>query len=178
MSLNNDDAVERKIGVANLRDLSREKMLALAVSIPEMTSEVRVKLIEQLPAFQKFAGDAVNAVESTFRSAMESNDASESEVHAAFADIRAALRDDLKRDDVSEEHRQVIYEKLIETGQASADKDSEGKVFKASQAAETRKAIAKLAGISVLAAVVYAGGKMIVDQTGSGQSVDVLGLAD
>lgn len=166
MSLDSEDAVKKKLGVGSLKNLPKDKLLSFAAAMPEMTSDVRMKLIEQLPAFQKFAGDAVSAVENTLHKVVDSKDSGEAKVHEAFSDVRAALRDDLKRDDISEEHRSVIYDKLMDAAKASSDKDTEGKKFLAEQASETRGSVLKVAGITVIAAIILAGGKILIEQSG------------
>ena len=57
---------------------------------------------------------------------------------------------------------------LMETGYAESAKDTEHKAFVAQEAGDSRKAVVALAGISVIAAVVLAGGKVMIGRGDAG----------
>ncbi|MEV6796027.1 hypothetical protein AB0M87_29440 [Streptomyces sp. NPDC051320] len=42
----NEAAVKRKLGIPDSRNLSKEKVLKFAAAMPQMATEVRLKLIE------------------------------------------------------------------------------------------------------------------------------------
>lgn len=137
-------------------------MLAFAATMPDMAKEVRLKLIEQIPAFTTFALEAINITERILKEELDSNDTSRDQLHEAFEDVRATLKNELARDDITEEHRRFLTEKLMETGYAESAKDTEHKAFAAQESGDTRKTVMALAGISVVAAVVLAGGKVMI----------------
>ncbi len=158
MTLNDEESVKKALGINSFREMSKEKMLSFAATMPDMAKEVRLKLIEQIPAFREFALDAVNVAERTFTRTMDSNDEGRDQLHDAFADVRNAIKGQLAHDDITEEHRRYLIEKLIQVSQAESEKDSENKQFNAQQTDATRKTVVTLAGIGVIAAVVLAGG--------------------
>lgn len=162
MTLDSEDAVKKKLGISSFRELSKDKMLAFAATMPEMANEVRLKLIDQIPGFQKFALDAVNVVERTFEKTLESNSESRRDVHQAFGDVRDVLKGELDKDDISEDHRKFLVEQLMKTSEVEAEKDTENKTFHSEQADGTRMVVLAVAGIALVAAVVLAGGQVIV----------------
>jgi hypothetical protein len=167
MTLDSEDAVKKALGINSFREMSKEKMLAFAASMPDMANEVRLKLIDQIPGFQKFALDAVNAVERTFEKTLESVDKNQEELRDSLGDIRSVIKGRLDRDGISEEHERFLVEKLLETGGMEAEQATENKKFKGEQANETRKSVLALAGIGLVAAVVLAGGKVMIGRGGS-----------
>lgn len=167
MTLDSEDAVKKALGISSFREMSKEKMLAFAASMPNMANEIRVKLIEQIPGFQKFALDAVSAAERTFKETLTADEKRRGDLHASLAEIREVLKGRLDRDGISEEHERFLVDKLVETGTLEAEKDTESKKHDAQQAAETRKTAVALAGITVVAAVVLAGGKVVLGRGGA-----------
>lgn len=146
MTLNDEESVKKALGISSFREMSKEKMLSFAASMPEMAKDVRLKLIEQIPAFREFALDAVNAAEQTFTRTVDSNDDARDQLHDAFADVRDAITSQLAHDGISEEHRRLLTEQLIRLSQQESEKDSENKHFLAQQADGTRKVVVALAG--------------------------------
>lgn len=142
--------------------MSKEKMLAFAASMPEMAKEVRMKLIEQIPGFQKFALDAINVAERTFKETLFNEDKRGERLKDSMADVRESIKTQLADPNISEEHARFLNDKLIETGTIEADSQKESRAHDAKQADETRKAVVALAGIGLVAAIVLAGGKVML----------------
>jgi len=166
MSLDDEDAVKKALGINSFRELSKEKMLAFAATMPDMAQEVRLRLIEQIPGFQKFALDAINAAERTFKETLSNEDHRGERLKESMSDIRDAIKTQLADGDVSEEHARLLIDKLIETGHIEAEDQKEGRAHDAAQAGETRKSITTLAGIGLVSAIVLAGGKVILSRGG------------
>ncbi|MFF0188653.1 hypothetical protein [Streptomyces sp. NPDC005244] len=64
----NEAAVKRKLGIPNWRNLSKDKVLKFAAAMPEMATEVRLKLIEQFPAFKDLGKADIDAVAEAHKS--------------------------------------------------------------------------------------------------------------
>lgn len=158
MSLANEDEVKKALRINTFRELSKEKMLAFAAAMPDMANEVRVKLIEQLPSFQKFALDAVGFVERAHSSTIEANEKSRTDAHEAFADVRRLIKGELDREDISEEQRRFLIETAVETADKESTKDTENKRFLDS----ALKTVGVAAGVAAVAAVVFVGGKVMI----------------
>lgn len=63
-------------------------MIKFAAMVPDMDTEVALKIIEQFPVFKEFAMDAVNAMEKAHESKLSANTQSQENVHQAFQEIR------------------------------------------------------------------------------------------
>lgn len=166
MTLDSEDAVKKALGISSFREMSKEKTLALWASLPDVGKEVRLKLIEQIPGVQKFALDAIAAVRGTFEKSLDTNNESREQLHESLGQVRKVIEGRLEREGLSEEHERFLIERLIETGNLEAEKDSENKAFIAHEADHSRKAAFAIAGLGVVAAVVFAGGKIMLDRGG------------
>jgi hypothetical protein len=166
MSLDSEDAVKKALGINSFRELSKDKMLAFAATMPDMAQEVRLKLIEQIPGFQKFALDAINAAERTFKETLTNEDHRGERLSDSMADIRDAIKTQLADGDVTEEHARFLIDRLIETGHMEAEGQKESRAHDAAQAGETRKSVKTLAGIGLVSAIVLAGGKVMLSRGG------------
>jgi len=165
MTLDSEDAVKKVLGIDSFREMSKEKMLAFAASMPDMAKEVRMKLIEQIPGFQKFALDAINVAERTFKETLSNEDKRGERLNGSMADVRESIKTQLADPNISEEHARFLNDKLIETGTIEADGQKESRAHDAKQADETRKAVVALAGIGLVAAIVLAGGKVMLGRS-------------
>ncbi|MDH6180769.1 hypothetical protein M2152_000951 [Microbacteriaceae bacterium SG_E_30_P1] len=162
MTLDSEDAVKKALGINSFREMSKEKMLAFAASMPDMANEVRLKLIEQIPGFQKFALDAINAAERTFKETTSNEDKRGERLHESMGDIRESIKAQLANPNISEEHARFLNDKLTETGTTEAESQKDSRAHDAKQADETRKAIVTLVGIGLVSAVILAGGKVML----------------
>jgi hypothetical protein len=158
MTLASEEAVKKALGISSFRELSREKMLAFAAAMPDMANEVRLKLIEQLPSFQKFALDAVSTVERTFDSTLLANEHSQDQATQAFAEVRGLIKGELDRDDLDEDHRQFLIQSALSTAESQALIDSENKHFLAGQL----KTVGATAAVAITAAIVLVGGRLMI----------------
>jgi len=158
MSLASEDDVKKALGISSFRELSKDKMLAFAAAMPDMANEVRVKLIEQLPSFQKFALEAVSFVERAHSATIDANEKSRAGAHEAFAEVRRLIKGELDQEGISDEQRRFLIETAVETADKEAAKDTENKRFLDS----ALKTVGVAAGIAALAAVVFVGGKVII----------------
>jgi hypothetical protein len=157
MSLDSEDAVKKALGINSFRELSKDKMLAFAATMPD---------IEQIPGFQKFALDAINAAERTFKETLTNEDHRGERLSDSMADIRDAIKTQLADGDVTEEHARFLIDRLIETGHMEAEGQKESRAHDAAQAGETRKSVKTLAGIGLVSAIVLAGGKVMLSRGG------------
>jgi hypothetical protein len=166
MSLDSEEDVKKALGIRSFRELSKEKVLTLAASMPDMANEVRLKLIEQIPAVKKFALEAVGAIERSFTKTMELDEEESRGLRESLDDIRKVIQGELQRDEISEEHRVFLVNTLKETTETETRNIAEGRKYRANQAQATRSAILVIVGIAVVTAILFAGGKASV--TGKG----------
>ncbi|AUG76692.1 hypothetical protein CFP65_1818 [Kitasatospora sp. MMS16-BH015] len=121
--------LKRALGIRSWRNLSKEKVVRFAAAIPDVGTEVRLKIIEQFPAFKDLAKGSVDAVRQAHQSTVDANETSQDHFHRASQQQRDALKTDLDRDDLSWEQRQVLHERYRENVQQEYRKDSESKKF-------------------------------------------------
>lgn len=152
--------VKKQLGIESWRNLSKDKMLRFAAMMPDMDTEVTLKIIEQFPAFKEFALDTVKEMEKAHESTLKSNDKSQDQVYKAFQEIREILKGELDKGDLNWEQRKFIIELIQENGKLVFQKDSENKQF-------LNTVLGKVAvvGAGVVAlGVVFVGGKMMLEQ--------------
>lgn len=163
MRYDSESEVKRELGIESWRELSKEKFMRFAAMMPDMDTEVAIKVVEQFPNFKAFATDVVDAMETTYESTLSANERGAGAVHDAFADIRSILKDELDRGDLDWQQRRWIIEQIQETGRQQFLKDTENKHFLDSMFG---KVVVGAGG--VLAVGLAALGGRYVEQRGSG----------
>ncbi|MFC7919500.1 hypothetical protein [Streptomyces cinereoruber] len=152
----NEAAIKQKLGIPNWRNLSKDKVLKFAAAMPEMATEVRLKLIEQFPAFKDLGKADIDAVTEAHKSTLAANENSQNHYYQASQDQRDALRADLGRDNLSWEQREALHDRLDRNVRQVSEKDSESKQFLGAG----MKVVAA-AGVAALGlGVVFVGGKI------------------
>ena len=129
MTYSNEADVKRALGIDTWRELSKDKMLTFAALMPDMDTELALKVIEQFPNFREFAGEVVEVMEGAQDATIASNERSGDQVHDALRDIRGILKGELDKGDLPWEHRRWVIEQIQETGRLQFNKDSENKRF-------------------------------------------------
>ncbi|MEU1792259.1 hypothetical protein ABZ553_41565 [Streptomyces sparsogenes] len=165
MRYKNEAEIMQALGIDSWRNLSKDKMIRFAAMMPDMDTEVALKIVEQFPVFKDFAKDAVDAMEKAHQSTLSANKQSQKHVHRAFREIREILKGELSKDDLSWEEKKFLIEQIQETGRLEFQKDSENKKF---LDAALRKVMVG-AGAAIGLAVVFVGGKLIAESKDSSE---------
>ncbi|WP_346096941.1 hypothetical protein [Streptomyces olivaceiscleroticus] len=152
----NEAAVKRKLGIPNWRNLSKDKVLRFAAAMPEMATEVRLKLIEQFPAFKDLSKADIDAVKEAHKSTLAANENSQNHFYKASQDQRDALQADLGRDDLSWAQREALHDRLDQNVQRVGEKDSESKQLLGAG----MKVVAAAGAAALGLGVVFVGGKI------------------
>lgn len=129
MRYQDEDQIKRALGIESWRNLSKDKMIRFAAMMPDMDTELALKIVEQFPHFKEFAMGAVDAMEKSHQSTLKANKQSQKRVHQAFQQIREALVVELEREGLSWEEKKYLIEKIMETGNLQFQKDTENKEF-------------------------------------------------
>lgn len=162
MLYKSEDEIKQVLGIDSWRNLSKNKMIRFAAMMPDMDTEVAIKIIEQFPTFKEFAMNAVDSMEKAHKSTLKANKQSQEHFHKACNDIRAILKGELRKDDLSWEARKFIIEQIQETGRMEFQKDSENKRFLDGMLTKVLTG----AGVVVALGVVFVGGKVMIDGKG------------
>ncbi|GAA0346900.1 hypothetical protein NE235_10060 [Actinoallomurus spadix] len=169
MRYNNEAEIMQALEIESWRNLSKDKMIRFAAMMPDMDTEVALKIVEQFPTFKEFARDTVDAMERAHESTLSANKQSQEYVHQALQEIRAILKGELDKDDLTWEQRKFIIERIQETGRMDFQKDSENKKF---LDAVFNKALIG-AGVAIALGVAFVGGRLVAEsKDGSEDSQD------
>lgn len=168
MTLSSEEEVKRALEIDTWRNLSREKVLRFAAMMPDMDREVALRIVQQLPVFTRFALDALGVIERAHQATLNSNRDSQDKVHEALKDYRDVLKGELAHDSLSVDERQRIREALKDAVDKEYEKDSENKRF--IDGLFTKAAAG--AGMAVLAAIVFVGGKVALQAGEDKQEAD------
>ncbi|MGW0467651.1 hypothetical protein ACWDX6_20660 [Streptomyces sp. NPDC003027] len=129
MKYKSEAQIMKALGIESWRNLSKDKMVRFAAMMPNMDTEVALKIVEQFPAFKDFAKDAVSAVERAHESTLSANSQSQEHVHRAWQEVRDILKGELGKDDLIREEKRFLIEQIQETARMQSQKDSENKQF-------------------------------------------------
>lgn len=159
MRYKNEEQIKKALGIDSWRHLSKDKMVRFVAMMPDTSTEVALKIVEQFPAFKDFAKNAVDMMQKAHESTLTANERSQEHVHQAFREIREILARELDKGDLTWEQRMYLLERIQETGRQQSQKDSENKKFLDGTLGKT------LAGAGVLAAlgVAFVGGRVMAE---------------
>lgn len=168
MKYTNEAQIMKALGIESWRNLSKDKMVRFAAMMPNMDTEVALKIVEQFPEFKEFAKDAVNAVERAHQSTLSANNQSQEHVHRAWQEVRDVLKGELGKDDLSREEKKFLIEQIQETARMQSQKDCENKQFL--DGALKKVLVGATAAVSL--GVAFVGGRVMAeskDSTASSQ---------
>lgn len=129
MKYKNEAEVKRALDIESWRNLSKDKIVRFAAMMPDMDTEVALKIVEQFPVFKQFALDALDGIEKQHASTLGHNKSSQDQTHLAFQETRALLKEELDREGLTWEERKHILEMIMSLASLESDKDSENKRF-------------------------------------------------
>jgi hypothetical protein len=163
MRYKNEAEIKQALGIESWRHLSKDKMIRFAAMMPDMGTEVALKIVEQFPTFKDFAMGVIGAVEKAHESTLSGNNQSQDHFHRACQETREILKDELNKDYLSPEEKKSIIEQLMELARMEFQKDSENKQF---LDAGFKKVLA-VAGVALALGVAFVGGKVMVESKDS-----------
>lgn len=118
----------KKLGIEDFRHLSKDKVMALATSLPQMDPEVAKKALEQFPDFAKAIREALGDYRAVAEKALEAGKEGSKDVIATYMVVMNNLEKTLEQDDLTFEQRMEIMDKMREIAEAiyRCDKDTKG----------------------------------------------------
>jgi len=125
----NENDVYQVLGVSDLKNLSKEKVIQLVNTIPEIDPKVALKMLEQIPEFSKTATTMVGYLKDTVKSVLKENNSSSDRAFRAYEVILNNFSEQLKKPFITKKEKREITEKMIEIADKIAAKDSENKTF-------------------------------------------------
>jgi len=146
---------------AALKNLAHTDFGRFAVESQQVSDEVRLKLIEQLPEFRKLASDAIDSLAQGYATTMKSFDEGDRALREAFKQWRDSLDKILELPDITFEQRLEVTREIGRTVELQSQKEAETKGAKAKLFERLTIGIGIATGIAILAVV---GGKMGLEQ--------------
>jgi len=128
--LTTEDQVKAAIGISDWRQLSKDKLMNFVSVLPNVDSNVAIKIIEQFPEFSKNSVEMLNIMKDICNTALEDDKQSATQSIEAYKQVIDELSVMLKRDDLSVEDRKYFADKMIEVADKIGLKDTEGKAFR------------------------------------------------
>jgi hypothetical protein len=159
MKYTNEYEVKRELGIESWRNLSKGKIMKFAAMMPDMDREVALKIVQQFPAFTKFALDIVDAMGKAHEKTLVANKQSTDQVYQALQDTREILKGELDKDGLSPEQKEKILDRLMELARITSQKNTEDKQF----LAEALNKVGLVAVAAVALAVAFVGGKLMAE---------------
>jgi len=150
-----EDGVKQALGIDSWRNLSRDGVMKLVAMMPEMNTEVALKIAEQFPDFKLLATETLRAVNEQLATTFKSNDKSQKRAQRAFTKAQDAYIKELDRDNLSSEERRDLYERILDAAHQVDAKDERNKQF----IVKTLSVVGATVGVVALAAVAFVGGK-------------------
>ncbi len=169
MKYKNEQQIMKALEITSWRNLSKDHMVRFAGMMPDMDTEVALKIVEQFPEFNGFALDALDVMEKRHDSTLSYNKQSQDAVHRAFQAIREILKGELDKDELTADERKYILEMIMETGNREFAKDSENKRFLESLFTKAAMTV----GAAIALGVVFVGGKAILESGGMDDVIDI-----
>ncbi|MCX4845314.1 hypothetical protein [Streptomyces sp. NBC_00893] len=157
MDNENEAEIKRVLGIPSWRNLSKDKVVKFAATMPDMATEVRLKIIEQFPAFKDLAKNSVDSVKRAHESTLSANEKSQEHFHRASQQHRDVLANELNRDDLSWEQRQSLHERFQQNVTLESRKDSETKQF----LDRGLRTVAVSAGAAIALGAVFVGARIL-----------------
>ena len=146
----------------SLRQLARTNFTKFAVQVQHVSTEVQIKIIEQLPEFKKLATEAIEKLGKAHETTMRSIEHSEDHVHQGAKEWRDALIAMLNDPGLSLEEKLRITAQIGETVRLQKEVHTENNKAKAALFGKTALGVVGVVGIIVVA---ITGGKLGIDQS-------------
>ncbi|MFK0173964.1 hypothetical protein ACIQU5_34825 [Streptomyces sp. NPDC090306] len=162
MKFKSEAEIMRELGIDTWRHLSKEKTLRFVAMMPDMDTEVAMKIVQQFPEFRKFATDAFGAIEKAHAATLADGRHSLDQVYQALRENREIFERELRRDDLTWEQRKHLLELIQETGRLASQKDTEHKHHVDGLLKKTMVGV----GSALVLAVVFVGGRILAQGKG------------
>ena len=159
MSIYDEQSVLHELGISSWEKLSKKNFMKFVSMMPEMSEEVRTKIIEQLPEFKKLCSEGIETAKQAFLSLLDKHDKQTEKLIDCINNIQENIAKELEKDSLTSEDRKVIIEALLEIAKIYNSMDERNKKFFDTVFGKLLKGI----GMVVGAAILFVGGKFIVD---------------
>lgn len=119
----------KQLGITDFRHMTKNKVVRFASMLPYMDPDVAKKALEQFPAFTDLAGQLVEEYKAVVDKALAENSVSQNAFYQTCDSILESLRAELQMEELSENERSRVEERMIAVAYMIGAKDSENKRF-------------------------------------------------
>ena len=119
----------KQLGITDFRHMTKNKVVRFASMLPYMDPDVAKRALEQFPAFKDLAGQLVGEYKTVVDKALAENSVSQNTFYKACDSILESLRVELQVEELSENERSRVEDRMIEVADMIGAKDSENKRF-------------------------------------------------
>lgn len=124
-----EQKVLKKLGISDFRHMTKDKIVKFASMLPYMDPEVAKKALDQFPAFKELVSQLVVEYKAIVEKVLAENTASQDTFYTACNSILESLQRELQSDDLTQEEKDRIENKMLEVAKLIGEKDSANKRF-------------------------------------------------
>lgn len=121
--------VLNKLNIENFRQITKDKVIALASMLDKMDPEVAKKALEQFPDFSRNMRLLVSDYKEIINDSLVSNNESMKACYESCNTILEAMRLELENENLDYDQRKEILELMISVNKMIFEKDTENKHF-------------------------------------------------
>ncbi|MCR5836744.1 MAG: hypothetical protein K6G88_09575 [Lachnospiraceae bacterium] len=121
--------VKNELQITDWEEITQKQLLQIGSMLPNISPEAAQEIMDSLPDFSANAKEALQSVQNTVDTALKENSSSNKQVLDMYNQTIDNLNEQLKRDDLSAQEKEIILNKLSRMLQAADRKDSENKEF-------------------------------------------------
>jgi hypothetical protein len=167
MTLNNDDELLKKLNVPSLKAALPESFPEILLLIPEMSNELRIKVLDQVPGFMQFSLDSMKTLEETLQTTAAAIGSEQKQLHDSFADLRRILAERLQTPGISESHAEFVIDKMIEMQREEKGQSNDANKLIAEQADATRLSKMLDVALPLVVTAIAAGAQIAINRRSS-----------
>ncbi len=120
---------KQKLNVENWAQMPEEKVPEFISLIPYMDKDVVLAIVNQFPAYSSMVKCLIEELGKSCDAAMKENSASQQQVYSAYRKILDDLGEIIKRENITEEERDRLIDRMIDVADKMSAKDTENKGF-------------------------------------------------
>lgn len=124
-----EEQVKKALHINSFREMSKDKIMEFTSLIPNMDKEVAIACINQFSSYKEMASNMVTQLNVMCDNVIQANNSSQKDVIEAYKNILEELSIQLKHENISNEEREKITEKMILVADKISAKDTENKDF-------------------------------------------------
>ncbi|MBR7063804.1 MAG: hypothetical protein IKI31_01410 [Treponema sp.] len=121
--------VLKKLDIPDFRHMTKDKIVGFVSMLSKMDPEVAKKALEQFPEYAKTNLAVVNCIKEEFNTVFQNNRENMQTFNSACSQILESLTAELEKEEIDNETRSLISERMLLVAKMMYEKDSENKKF-------------------------------------------------